>query len=364
MTALFLSISLCAGVFGVFAEEGKKPEITEALKSYDDMGGAPLKAFLEAQKPEVISGSKEARCKKYRDLLAKYPDCKLAPYVRYLLAESSEGNESIGNYSTICEKYPAAVFPVSDGKGKQGEKIAPLAALGLAWQYGKTDPARALTQLELTAGKYPKTRDAEEYSIAGSARIGMLNIYAGWKPKAEKLFPRDIIKAKILIEFLTSKDTSKKYEVEGSYFGETQPEAYLRLAQLERNAGNKQKAIKLFRIVIEKFPAVLCGVSHSAGSPYGLNAFMEILATMAEETLAMKECVRVEGSTTTKQIKGYAQLKIAEFYEKKKDFKRAKTQYEKAKEKYPDVKMPGEEENTIGDKAQAKIIQMREENEK
>lgn len=358
----------------------KVESIVNLIENYSDYDQKPLKLYFKAREIQSIlfkgqnltKESWEEQGNLYRELLERYPICKLAGFVQYLLAryyKKQIGNKPryldkeiarekvIKTYRDVINKYPIAVFPIHGYPEyfKLGLRIAPIAQINIAWLYEsgdhvKPDIEKALKEYQIIIDKYPDAVDDEGMMLALSAYVSILDIYSGMRNKEEFA---DTSKVKEICRILINNFQNQKYETRGYSFGEIHPEAYMRLAKFEPD---KEKAIKLYKDIIEEFPKSWKGKSGSGAiGMYSVKSLNEIINLLDDPLLAIKECHEILNSKLDKLIRGYAQYRIAEIYERDiKDYDRALIEYQNVLDNFSDVNIGGETW-TLSDGAESAI---------
>lgn len=347
----------------------KVASIANLIEYYSDYDEKPLELYFEARKILDMWCKGENHTKEswvaqgnlYRELLNKYPACKLGGFVQYLLAthyKNQIGNslsyldkkiarqKAIEAYSEAVNKYPQAVFPICGYPQyfKLGLRIAPVAQINVAWLYMyessdlKPDIEEALRTYQVLIDEYPDAIDQNGRKLSLSAYVSLLNIYSGLGGHVEFV---DTAQAKRICNILINNFPNQQYEIEGWYFGEIHPEAYTRLAKLELD---REKAIELYEKLITHFPESWRGKSGSGATGlYAVESLDEILKLLGNAQLAIRECHKILSSKLDKAICGYAQFRIATIYEiELKDYDQALFEYQKVIDDYGDVHLDGE----------------------
>ncbi|MCK4225765.1 tetratricopeptide repeat protein [candidate division WOR-3 bacterium] len=354
--------------------------ISNLIENYSDFDRKPLELYFKAREIQNMWLRGENHTKEswidqgnlYRELLEKYHKCKLAGLTQYLLAihcKKQIGNnlgylnrenardKAIEAYRNVVNKYPLAVFPIHGFPEyfEMGLRIAPIAQINMAWLYEleyhlKPDIKSALKEYQIIIDKYPEAVDNRGRRLILSSHVSIMNIYSGIRGREQFL---DIPKVKEICNILLNNFQNQQYEIQGWSFGEIHPEAYMRLAELEKN---KENAFKLYKKIITDYPNSWTGKSGSGATVlYSVKALDKIVHLLDDTLLAIKECLEIVNSGFDKSICGYAQYKIAKIYEKELiDYKQALVEYKKVIENFGDVNLSGEAW-TLGEGAESAI---------
>lgn len=350
------------------------------IENYSDCNRKPLELYFSALETEdALYRSMTYRVETwqrqgalYRQLLDRYPQCRLAGFAAFCLARHYEDqigdvdryldnlearDKAVESYRAVIQRYPTDVFPSSlhlDG-AKIGLRMAPVAQMNVAWlyepaSYVKPDVGEALQAYSDLIVKFPRAVDNAGRSMAVNAYVSMLHIYSGlWNCDefADSSRARDI--CRILIDEFPS----QQYFVHREYYGESHPEAYMHLARLEND---RQEAIRLYRKVIADFQTSRTGKWGSgAAGMYAPGALWRILQLHDDPQVAIRECLRVRDSDVDRRIRGTAQYYIALTYEERiVDLERAILEYQKTIDEYGDV-ITGGENYSLADDAELRI---------
>ncbi len=349
------------------------------IENYSDCDRKPLELFFKSR--EKPSGNRFKYIGDiYREILEKYPECKLAGFIQYMLArnyasqinstirylESSETarEKAIESYREVTRKYPTAEIPISeyDERFKIGLRIAPLAQLNIGDLYNSGNwvtpkKKEAIRAYELVINNYPEDVDYNGRKVAMNAYVSILNVYTDRNNKSDDKVV-DTVKAKEICDTLINKFPNQGYEVEGYYFGETHPEAYMVLAGFETD---KEKAIGIYEKIMSEYPDSWEGKSATCGvSLYAIEALFKIRYLLEDTQLIINYYRKILDSNLDRKIRGTAQFEIAVIYEADiKDYDQALVEYQKVLEDYGDV-TTGAAVGTLGNEAESRISMIRE----
>ncbi len=342
----------------------------ELMKNYSDFEGEPLAMFL---KSEYVQHNDlfEIKQKIYETIISKYPECKLAPYLKFKLANSyrnmiknniksteaeHQRNTAVNLYNDIVQKHPDAVFPNSK------TKICPIAQMRIADLFNLegrpiSNPLKAITEYNKVINTYPDIIDEKGFKLKINAYMEVLDIYTNrWGDVYTKEY-KNIEKAKQIIEILLN-IPNEKYLVQEWWFGSTHPECYIRLAEIENESGNIENSIIFYKKVLKEFPNVWTGKYGSDDTTsYLLVALSEILQTKDNNQDKINVCKEIISGDFDKIVKGIAQFVIAEVYEKLGQKDNAIDEYQKVIEKYYEISMYGDE--SLGEAAKNRIAALR-----
>ncbi|NUO82976.1 tetratricopeptide repeat protein [candidate division KSB1 bacterium] len=235
------------------------------IENYSDYDRKPLKLYLQARHLLllILSGNRSSELPSkqgdsYRELLSRYPRCKLAAFVHYQLAwhymrqigGAIARENALAAYREIIENYPTAVFEIWDLPKDYllGSSIAPLAQLKIAWLQQSSHRDTALQAFQTVIDKYPEALDQQKRKLALSAYVSMLMLCSGDEDSNEIA---DARKAEEICRILLDKYPNQEYEIEGWYFGEIHPEALMRLAKISTD---REKAIGFYKRIIKDYP--------------------------------------------------------------------------------------------------------------
>jgi tetratricopeptide (TPR) repeat protein len=312
------------------------------IENYSDYDQKPLQLFFKASKHLNPWGipKKEASII-FQEILNEFPDCKLAPFLEFLLARNKG---DIEGYKRIVDKFPNAVFPISSKRSssyKRGLHIAPNAQVKIALHYAHSKEPnynQALKEFQILIDKYPDAIDFEGDRIIIEAYFGMLNIYKVFKDEKRVKGICNIF----LNEFPNEGFTAEYID----HFGETHPEAYLTLATIE---SNKKKKIKLYEKVVLNYSESTYGRPGTCGvGAYWDNALNAMIHVIKEPKLIIKKFRKLQNSKLDNLHKGLVQLKIARIYEKDlEDYNRALVEYKIIAKSYNNVFIEYWYDNTI-----------------
>jgi len=352
--------------------------IINLIENYSDYDRKPLELFFKYR----INSKERSKENEniFREILEKYPDCKLAGFTQYLLAKHYEsligsggsylenpevaGEKAIESYGEVVRKYPAAEMPITDlwHRSKIGTKIAPLAQLRIGDLYNSDYhycvypmQEEAIKAYKLVINNYPEDVDRYGNKVAVDAYVSILNMYR------EDIFGKtilDTLKAREICNILINKFPNQGYLVEGLYFGEIHPEAYMVLADCEVD---KEKALEIYEKIVAEFPNSWRGqVNSGAVSLYSISALGRI-GYLFKDPQAKINCYRkFLDSSFDRKVRGRAQFEIAFTYEMKvKDYNQALIEYQKVLENFSDVSTGGEA-YTLGEDAKDSIRRIQE----
>jgi len=367
----------------------KAKNIINLIENYSDYDRKPLELFFKYMenyfKRLKCLGNSAELCKEngniFRETLEKYPDCKLAGFVQYMLAihyasqinstdrylENDEvaAKKAIESYREVIRKYPTAEMPIYEDwrRFKIGLKIAPLAQLKIGDIYkpyyhellSVKDSVKAIEAYQAVIDNYPEDVDHKGRKVAMDAYVSILNMYR--KNKSSNII-LDTVKAKEICNNLINKFPNQGYEVEGGYFGETHPEAYMVLADCKTD---KEKALKIYEKIMTEYPNNWTGRSSSGAIVrYGIIALGRIKYLFEDPELTINYYRKILTSNLDINIRGSAQYFIASIYEEDiKDYNQALVEYQKVLQNFADVN-PGGEYYPLGEGAKSKISVIKE----
>ncbi len=358
--------------------------IINLIENYSDYDRKPLALFFKYHKNFFnrlrARGTSAELFKeegdKLREILEKYPDCKLAGFAQYMLAIHYESQinstlrylengkvargKAIESYREVFQKYPTDEMPIQDYscRFKIGLKIAPIALLKIGDLYyfdyrvkkEEKDPVKAIETYESVINNYPEVVDFRGNKVAINAYVSILNIYRINKNSSTFL---DTVKAKEICNILINKFPNQGYNYKGGHIGETHPEAYMFLADFETD---KEKAIKIYEKIMTEFPNNWTGRGGSgAVGKYGVSALGSIKYLFEDPELAINYYRKILDSNLDRNIRGSAQSIIAAIYEEDiKDYNQALVEYQKVLENFADINNGGED-YSLGDGAESRI---------
>jgi len=339
------------------------------IENYSDYDRKPLELFFKYHKNSFnrlrARGTSAELFKeegdKLREILEKYPDCKLAGFAQYMLAihyesqinstlrylENGEvaAEKAIESYREVFRKYPTAEMPIHENgrRIRIGLKIAPMALLKMGDLYkpyyntlpGVKDSAKAIEAYQAVIDNYPEDVDHKDRKVAMNAYVSILNMYI----KNNMIL--DTVKVKEICNILINKFPNQGFEFGGGTFGETHPTTYLALAYCETD---KEKALKIYEKIMTKYPNNWTGRSGSgAVLKYGDIALGSIKHLFKDPESTINYYRKILNSDLDKNIRGSAQYSIASIYEEDiKDYNQASIEYQKVIENFADVNLSGE----------------------
>ena len=364
----------------------KAKNIINLIENYSDYDRKPLELFFKYRenyfKRLKCLGNSAELCKEngniFREILEKYPDCKLAGFVQYLLAihyksqinstdrylENGEvaAKKAIESYREVFRKYPTAEMPIHESgrRFKIGLKIAPLALLKMGDLYkpyyntlpGVKDSAKAIEAYQAVIDNYPEDVDHKDRKVVMNAYVSILNMYI------KNNIILDTVKVKEICNILINTFPNQGFEFGGGTFGETHPTAYLVLAYCETD---KEKALKIYEKIMNEYPNNWTGRSSSgAVVRYGVDALGSVKYLFEDPELTIDYYRKIVDSDLDINIRGSAQYYIASIYEEDiKDYNQALIEYQKVLENFADVN-PGGEYYPLGQGAKESISGIQE----
>ena len=360
--------------------------IINLIENYSDYDRKPLELFFKYHKNSFNRlrgrGTSAELFKeegdRLREILEKYPDCKLAGFAQYMLAihyesqinstlrylENGEvaAEKAIESYSEVIRKYPTAEIPIHEysRRFKIGLKIAPIALLKIGDIYkpyyntlpGVKDSAKAIEAYQAVIDNYPEDVDHKDRKVAMNAYVSILDMYR------KNNIILDTVKAKEICNILINKFPNQGYEFGGGTFGETHPTAYIVLADCETD---KEKALKIYEKIMTEYPNNWTGRSGSgAVLRYGDIALGRIKYLFKDPESTINYYRKILNSALDINIRGSAQYSIASIYEEDiKDYNQALVEYQKVLENFADVN-PGGEYYPLGEGAKSRISVIQE----
>lgn len=343
--------------------EGKAKNYINLIENYSDYDQKPLELFFKARRIRRKMLTEKDRRQEYweelgnlyKELLNKYPHCKLAGFIQYLIAERNksysfrdeeERQTAIQGYREVVNRYPDAEFPIEDyPQYFRGLKIAPIAHIKIASLYEEfshniePDLEQAIREYKDIIDKYPNELNRDGSKLILSAYVSMINIYSGLNIKEARV---DSIKAKEHSKILINDFPNQSFLVSGpirKYFGEIHPEAYMRLARFEVD---KEKAIELYKKVLIDYPKSWTGAPYTCGiSLYAFAALREIIELLDDSQLSIKECQGIINSNADKGVRALAQFLLGGIYEDMKNYDQARIEFQKVIDNYSDVDPTG-----------------------
>ncbi len=356
--------------------------IANLVQNYSDYEAKPLQLYFEARKIHKIWKEDLEKVNEdvhrlvkmegdfYRKLLTRYPECKLAPFVRCLLAQHctrqiniagrlrymnarAAAKEAEGMWRAAASSSEAAVFPIGDWDYEMGSRIAPIAQLHLAWCYDPyfykeyhltPDAERALEEYQGLVNRHPNAVDKNGRKLILNAYVSMLIVCKNMG---------DTIRVREICDTLVNGFPNQEYEIYGGVFGEIHPQAYLMLAECDRS---EDKSMELYEKIIREFPEAWAGKSCSGAiALYSVGALSRLIDMFDDPLLRIGKCQEVVDANPHKPIGGYAQWTIAQIYERDmNDLERALVEYRKVIANFGDVSLNGEP-FTIGENARHRM---------
>lgn len=350
-------------------EKRKVKVLLNLINNYSDNNRKPLKLYFQAKK---IHRLWKVKCEKerqdvhelvkkegdlYRNILSKFPDCALASFIWFVLAEhcreqlhrderfiymhsTDAAFEARDAWEMAAKCSEKDVFPERGRTYSIGLPIAPLAQLHLAWCYDPHfysadyfDPReeKAIEEYQILIDKYPDTTDKNGLKLILNGYVSILKIYKNLGDSA---------KVKKVSNILLNKFPNEKYEIYSSFYGEIHPEAYICLAEFE---SSKEESIKLFEKVLKKFPKVHTGQSHTCNiASYSVIALDKIITRMNNPKNQIEKLKEIVDSNFDDPIRAKAQFKIGNIYERKvKNYKQAKIEYQKILTNFSNIRHNG-----------------------
>lgn len=370
-------------------EKWEVSTIVELISNYSDFKRKPLELYFNASfnyavrnDPRKLSQEghinywtywQERRERNLVELVHHYPTCKLAGFALFLLAQNYRDQMqsavpqrdvdvaeelAVDAYTQIIEKYPEAMFPISDyfGGFKKGRKIAPMALYSLAKMYMSgvdPKPEKAVITLRDILKRYPRAKNGRGTNYAILAYLKLLNIYNGHMSYSHQNFDKyeDIGKARRICNLLLTKYKNQKYDT-GESFGEIHPDVLLALGELEKDV---EKALKFYMKIFTEYPGSLGGVDDSHNIyTYSSFALDRIVEKAWDYTYSVEILSKIEKSKVSRLAKGLALMKIGLVHERNGNFGNALIAYRRALKRYGKV-LISEYEGTIGENAESRI---------
>lgn len=314
--------------------------IINLIKYYSDYDNKPLELYFKAEQLTVYKnkcGADSLRKKAnlqiesiYKQILDEYPDCNLAGFVAYLLANQFEHQYATRNISAPIEDYLAnidkqekalayygrittnyknskapihSIFGLYSDNFKINITLAPLAHMKMANLYlseGKYDLAEKEYMRVIT--NYPMACDAEGNKLILSSHIYLMQLYSDAKS-------RNTRKLREVCHDLINNYKNQRFEIMGRS-GEIHPEAYLYLANTEENINN---TLERYLYIINNYKKSHFGKPHSCDiGAYALCAIRDAVDTLRKEDINSIKNVLNKSQSKTKSI--IAQLAIAKYY--------------------------------------------------
>lgn len=307
-------------------------DIAELTQNYSDYNGEPLKMFLESA--HQLPYCNEIVPHLYAVILSRYPSCKLAPYLKFRLG-------GMDLYRELVRNHPDSVFPF-----KKKVKLAPVAQMKIAYIYSSKenslfDIPNAIEEFGKVIKNYPADiQDESGFDLKINAYIELLGIYTDWWYGVSF---KNTEKARQIIETLL-RLPNQDYLAKEWWVGRTHPECYLRLGDIEREAGNIAKSRILYQKVLKEFPNIWTGKRGSDdSSPYVSIALQKLLNIEKDNHQnQIAQCAGIIAGDYDKSVKAFALYSLAVIYAESNQTDKAKEEYQKVIRDYADIYADGE----------------------
>ena len=231
----------------------------------------------------------------------------------YELADSQQ--QAVSAFTTVISSYSGSKFPIDDpiSGARAGNPIEPYARLLLArvygnWKEGNTvygRPSLEAEQLQKILKNFsdPALMMDGPY---GNGKVSMLgSAFAGLIRRLGKT-----PESKAVAEHFADDLPNMQFAWNGWWLGETRPESFQFLAQME---DNKAKKAAYLNRIIEDYPGIWTGKAGSDdGGPYDAQAFYALLQLSSNQNESIEFCKRIIGVTKDAALKQQAEMKLKE----------------------------------------------------